>query len=131
MTCVPKVLREKRIRVAAFGERIQSVGNQIPILLMPTRNVAQFGRALLLGSRGRRFESCHSDWEFFPQINTSTTRMEIYTVAEWEEKFDELFERVENGETIGIVNEDGKAAVMVPANDELIKIYTELNNEAS
>ena len=57
--------------------------------------------------------------------------MEIYTVAEWEEKFDELFERVENCETIGIVNEDGKAAVMVPANDELIKIYTELNNEAS
>ena len=56
--------------------------------------------------------------------------MEVYTVAEWEEKFDELFERVENGETIGIVNEDGKAAVMVPANDELIKIYTELNNEA-
>jgi len=56
--------------------------------------------------------------------------MEIYTVAEWEEKFDELFERVENGETIGIVNEDGKAAVMVPANDDLIKIYTELNNEA-
>ena len=51
-------------------------------------------------------------------------------MAEWEEKFDELFERVENGETIGIVNEDGKAAVMVPADDELIKIYTELNNEA-
>ena len=57
--------------------------------------------------------------------------MEIYTVAEWEKKFDELFERVENGETIGIVNEDGKAAVMMPADDELIKIYTELNNEAS
>ena len=56
--------------------------------------------------------------------------MEIYTVAEWEERFDELFERVENGETIGIVNEDGKAAVMMPADDELIKIYTELNNEA-
>lgn len=57
--------------------------------------------------------------------------MEIYTVAQWEERFDELFERVEKGETIGIVNEDGKAAVMVPADDELIKIYTELNNEAS
>ena len=25
------------------------------------RGVAQFGRALLLGSRGRRFESCHLD----------------------------------------------------------------------
>ena len=56
--------------------------------------------------------------------------MEIYTVAEWEERFDELFERVEKGETIGIVNEDGKAAVMVPADDEFLKIYTELNNEA-
>ena len=56
--------------------------------------------------------------------------MEIYTVAEWEERFDELFSRVENGETIGIVNEDGKAAVMVPADDEFLKIYTELNNEA-
>ena len=57
--------------------------------------------------------------------------MEIYTVAEWEKNFDELFSRVENGETIGIVNEDGKAAVMVPADDEFLKIYTELNNEAS
>ena len=56
--------------------------------------------------------------------------MEIFTVKEWEENFDELFERVENGETIGIVNEDGKAAVMIPADDELIRIYTENNNEA-
>ena len=56
--------------------------------------------------------------------------MEIYTVAEWEKNFDELFARVENGETIGIVNEDGNAAVMIPADDDLIKVYTELNNEA-
>ena len=55
--------------------------------------------------------------------------MEIFTVQEWEENFEELFERVENGETIGIVNEDGKAAVMMPADDELIRIYTENNNE--
>ena len=67
---------------------------------------------------------------FLPQINTSTTTMEIYTVAEWEENFDELFERVENGERIGIVNENGQAAVMIPADDEFLKIYTELNNEA-
>ena len=70
------------------------------------------------------------DWEFFPQINKSNTKMEIYTVAEWEKNFDELFARVENGETIGIVNEDGNAAVMIPADDDLIKVYTELNNEA-
>ena len=39
-------------------------------------------------------------------------------------------ERVENGETIGVENEEGERAVMVPADDELIKIYTE-HNEAS
>ena len=56
--------------------------------------------------------------------------MEVFTVAEWEERFDELLERVENGEHIGIIGEDGKAAVMIPADDELYRIYTE-HNEAS
>ena len=56
--------------------------------------------------------------------------MEIFTVQEWDERFDELFERVENGETIGIVTEDGKAAVMMPADDELLRIYKDNNNEA-
>tara|TARA_B100001059_G_scaffold194491_1_gene198655 strand:+ start:371 stop:496 length:126 start_codon:yes stop_codon:yes gene_type:complete len=40
-------------------------------------------------------------------------------------------ERVENGETIGIENDKGEKAVMVPADDELIRIYTEQNNEGS
>lgn len=57
--------------------------------------------------------------------------MTFYTVQEWEENWDELFSRVESGETLGIINEDGHKAVMVPADDELIKLYTELNNEAS
>ena len=57
--------------------------------------------------------------------------MEVFTIEEWEENFDSLFSRVENGETIGIVKEDGTAAVMIPADDELIRIYTENNNEAS
>jgi antitoxin (DNA-binding transcriptional repressor) of toxin-antitoxin stability system len=56
--------------------------------------------------------------------------MEIFTIKEWEENFDELFKRVEDGETIGIVKEDGQAAVMMPADDEIIRIYTEQNNEA-
>jgi|TARA_R100000149_G_scaffold35322_2_gene13559 PHD/YefM family antitoxin component YafN of YafNO toxin-antitoxin module len=56
--------------------------------------------------------------------------MEIFTVQEWDERFDELFERVENGETIGILTEDGKAAVMMPADDELLRIYKKENNEA-
>tara|TARA_A100001201_G_scaffold52316_1_gene51690 strand:+ start:636 stop:806 length:171 start_codon:yes stop_codon:yes gene_type:complete len=56
--------------------------------------------------------------------------MEVFTLEEWEKNFDELFSRVENGETIGIVKEDGQAAVMMPADDELIRIHTE-HNEAS
>jgi PHD/YefM family antitoxin component YafN of YafNO toxin-antitoxin module len=57
--------------------------------------------------------------------------MEVFTVEEFQERFDELMERVENGEHLGIINENGQAAVMIPANDDLIRIYTELNNEAS
>ena len=57
-------------------------------------------------------------------------QMEIFTVEEFQERFDELMERVENGEHLGIVNEAGQAAVMMPADDELIRIYTDENNEA-
>jgi PHD/YefM family antitoxin component YafN of YafNO toxin-antitoxin module len=57
--------------------------------------------------------------------------MEVFTVAEFQERFDELIERVENGEHLGIIDENGKAAVMIPADDDLIRIYTECNNEAS
>ena len=57
--------------------------------------------------------------------------MEIFTIEEWEKNFDELFARVENGETIGIVKEDGQAAVMMPANEaDFIRIHTDLNNDA-
>jgi len=57
--------------------------------------------------------------------------MEVFTVEEFQERFDELMERVENGERLGIINENGQAAVMIPADDDLIRIYTECNNEAS
>lgn len=56
--------------------------------------------------------------------------MEYYSVDHWQENFDELFERVENGESIGIITENGENCVMMPYDDELIKLYTELNNEA-
>jgi antitoxin (DNA-binding transcriptional repressor) of toxin-antitoxin stability system len=56
--------------------------------------------------------------------------MEVFTLKDWEENFDNLMERVEKGETIGIVREDGTSAVMMPADDELIRIHTDLNNEA-
>lgn len=39
-------------------------------------------------------------------------------------------ERVESGETIGVENENGDRAVMIPADDELTRIYTD-HNEGS
>ena len=59
--------------------------------------------------------------------------MQFYTVEEWQENWEELFERVENGETLGIINEDGNKAAMVPMNDseEFMRIHKDLNNDAS
>lgn len=56
--------------------------------------------------------------------------MEIFTVEEFQDRWDELISRVESGEKLGIINEDGQAAVMMPAEEyreaeELVRIYTE------
>jgi len=51
--------------------------------------------------------------------------MDFYSVEYWQEHWDSLITRVENGETIGIENESGNKAVMVPADDELIRLYTD------
>ena len=57
-------------------------------------------------------------------INNAT--MEVYTVKEWQENWDDLIKRVENGEHIAIKNEEtGHTAVMIPADDELLRIYTD------
>ena len=57
--------------------------------------------------------------------------MKIYSVEHWQNNFDDLIERVENGEHIGIRNEEnGHTAVMIPADDELLRIYTD-HDEAS
>ena len=63
-------------------------------------------------------------------IHIHITTMQFYTVEHWQKNWEKLIERVESGEHIGIENENGNRAVMIPADDELIKIYTELNNEA-
>ena len=56
--------------------------------------------------------------------------MEFYSVEYWQENWETLIERVEGGERIGIENEKGERAVMIPADDELYKMYVELNNDA-
>ena len=57
--------------------------------------------------------------------------MEVFTVLEFQEQFNELIERVENGEQLGIIDKDGRAAVMIPADDDFVRIHTVCNNEAS
>jgi len=57
--------------------------------------------------------------------------MNFYSVEYWQENWDSLIAKVENGETIGIENiTTGERAVMIPADDELIRMYMETNNEA-
>ena len=50
--------------------------------------------------------------------------MEFYSVEYWQENWETLMERVENGETIGVENKRGERAVMMPADEELIRIHT-------
>ena len=64
---------------------------------------------------GRRFESYHPDF-----INIKKMKnYPIYPVAEFENRFDEMFERVEHGETIGILNTDGNVVVMTPLEEPI------------
>jgi len=55
--------------------------------------------------------------------------MEFYTVEHWQENWEELVSRVQDGESIGVTNGRNRA-IMMPADEELIRIYTE-HDEAS
>ena len=55
--------------------------------------------------------------------------MHFYTVEEFQEDWENMIKRVESGEHIGITNGRNQA-VMVPADEELIRIYTD-HNEAT
>lgn len=58
-----------------------------------------------------------------------TLIMEIFTVEEFQKDWDELIGRVEKGERLGIVNENGNSVVIMPTDDPIYKLYTE-HNEA-
>ena len=47
--------------------------------------------------------------------------MQFYSVEYWQEHWETLMDRVENGETIGVENENGNRAVMTPADEELLR----------
>jgi|TARA_Y100000289_G_scaffold33667_1_gene33303 PHD/YefM family antitoxin component YafN of YafNO toxin-antitoxin module len=61
--------------------------------------------------------------------------MDVFSIKEYQERFDEIVERVEHGETIGIVGDDGEAAVLICRDQyhaamDSISMYTDENNEA-
>ncbi len=57
--------------------------------------------------------------------------MEFYSVEYWQKNWESLVKKVEEGESIGVENDKGERAVMIPADDDLYKLYVELNNDAS
>jgi len=62
----------------------------------------------------------------------NTNLLQKFTVEEFQKDFDNLMNNVENGESLVITSEHGDV-VMIPYDDdvkELIRIHTELNNEA-
>ena len=72
-----------------------------------------------------------NDWDsddFLKAIRLGLTEIKLdmedrasrtdFTVVEFEESFDELFGRVENGEALSIVSEDGHRVYMLPINQK-------------
>tara|TARA_B100001287_G_scaffold235762_1_gene208015 strand:- start:53 stop:226 length:174 start_codon:yes stop_codon:yes gene_type:complete len=57
--------------------------------------------------------------------------MDFYSVEYWQKNWEQLVTRVEKGEPIGVENERGEKAVMVPADEEYFRLYIDQNNEAS
>jgi hypothetical protein len=51
--------------------------------------------------------------------------MDFYSVEYWQENWESLITRVENGETIGVENNKGNRAIMAPADEEIIRMYTD------
>lgn len=63
-------------------------------------------------------------------IEKAFDSLKRYTVEEFQKDFDNLMNLVENDKKSFIITSEHGEAVITPADDELIRIYTELNNEA-
>jgi PHD/YefM family antitoxin component YafN of YafNO toxin-antitoxin module len=63
-------------------------------------------------------------------IEKALDSLKRYTVEEFQEDFDNLMNLVENDKKSFIITSEHGEAVIMPADDELIRIHTELNSEA-
>lgn len=56
----------------------------------------------------------------------------VVPIEQFQKNFDEYLEDIEiNKNSYVIENENGDKAVMIPADDEFMKLYIDLNNEGS
>lgn len=51
--------------------------------------------------------------------------MEKVSIKNFQNNFDEYIKKVENGQSFVIENNDGRSAVMIPIDDDLIRIHTD------
>ena len=54
--------------------------------------------------------------------------MEKITIDGLQKNFDDYIKRVENGESFIVEDSKGRSVVMVPADEEVIRIHTEHND---
>ena len=60
------------------------------------------------------------------------SHFEVVSISKFQDNFDEYMEKIEKKrESFIIEDEEGNRAIMVPADEELIRIHTEFNNDAS
>ena len=91
---------------------------------------------MVYGSSLENWRGCKSSGGSNPLssviINIPTTdyQWKYFLLQSFQERWDELIERVEGGETFGIVNDDGKTAVMMPTSDPMYQMYID-HDEAS
>lgn len=58
--------------------------------------------------------------------------LEQVPIGKFQDNFDSYMEKIEvKKESFIIIGDDGTRAIMMPADEELIRIHTELNNDAS
>jgi len=63
-------------------------------------------------------------------IEKALDSLKRYTVEEFQEDFDNLMSSFENDKESFIITSEHGEAIIMPADEELIRIHTELNNEA-
>jgi PHD/YefM family antitoxin component YafN of YafNO toxin-antitoxin module len=65
-------------------------------------------------------------------MNEPSKDIEIIPISKFQDNFDDYMEKIEISKKSFIIEtENGSQAVMVPADEEIIKIHTECNNDAS